>query len=273
MKQAYQKLLDCEKSIRKLTDFVPRVALVLGSGLDNYASKMKVETTVDYKDIEGFPVSTAPGHVGRFIFGYVGDVPVICMQGRIHYYEGYDISDVVLPVRLAAKLGAKTLFLTNASGGIGTGFKAGDLMLITDHIASMMPSPLRGANVEQMGVRFPDMSFIYSPRLLQLVRKKSVETETPIKEGIYIQTRGPQYESPAEISAYRIMGADAVGMSTAVEAIAARHMGMEIVGISCVCNLAAGISPTPLSEQEVLEAGKKVSEKFSKLVTAVIEAL
>lgn len=273
MEQAYEKLLHCEKSIRQKTDFVPRVALVLGSGLDNYASAMKVETTINYKDIEGFPVSTAPGHVGRYIFGYVGDVPVLCMQGRVHFYEGYDISDVVLPIRLAAKLGAETLFLTNASGGISNGFKAGDLMLIKDHIASFMPSPLRGINVGEMGVRFPDMSFIYDPELQELVRKKAVETETPIKEGIYIQTRGPQYESPAEINAYRMMGADVVGMSTAVEAIAAKHMGMKVLGISCICNLAAGISPTPLTEQEVLDAGRQVSAKFTKLVTAVIEAL
>ena len=273
MEKAYQKLLQCEKNIRKITDFVPRVALVLGSGLDGYASAMQVEATVDYKDIEGFPVSTAPGHVGRYIFGYAGEVPVVCMQGRVHFYEGYDISDVVLPIRLTARLGAKTLFLTNASGGIADGFQAGDLMLIKDHIASLLPSPLRGRNVEELGVRFPDMSFVYDPQLQELVKAKAVETNIPIREGVYIQTRGPQYETPAEIRAYRMMGADAVGMSTAVEAIAARHMGMRILGISCVCNLAAGISPTPLSEQEVLDAGRAASEKFTKLVTAVIKEL
>ena len=273
MQQAYQKLLECEKSIRAVTEFVPRVALVLGSGLSDYASEMDVETTIDYRDIEGFPVSTAPGHIGRFIFGYVGGVPVICMQGRVHYYEGYDISDVVLPIRLMGRLGAEVLFLTNASGGIATGFRAGDLMLIKDHIASFMPSPLCGQNVEELGVRFPDMSYVYDPALQELVRQKAVETHTPIKEGVYIQTRGPQYETPAEINAFRMMGADVVGMSTAVEAIAARHMGMRIVGISCVCNLAAGISPTPLTEEEVLEAGRRVSGTFAGLVTAIIRAL
>ena len=273
MNPIFEKLLQCEQSIREKTDFVPRVALVLGSGLGGYADQMKVEATVDYKDIDGFPVSTAPGHVGRFVFGYVGETPVVCMQGRIHFYEGYELSDVVLPIRLMARLGAKILFLTNASGGIATGFRAGDLMLITDHISFLVPSPLRGENISELGVRFPDMSHIYDPQLQQLVRQKSVELDIPVKEGIYIQTRGPQYESPAEINLCRMLGADAVGMSTVVEAIAAKHMGMRIVGISCVSNLAAGISPTPLSEEEVLEAGKKVAATFTRLVTGIIEAL
>lgn len=273
MNPIYEKLLACEKSVREKTDFVPRVALVLGSGLGDYAEQMKIEATVDYKDIDGFPVSTAPGHKGRFVFGYVGETPVVCMQGRIHFYEGYELSDVVLPIRLMAKLGAEILFLTNASGGIATGFKAGDLMLIKDHISFLVPSPLRGENISELGVRFPDMSHVYDEDLQQLVRKKSVELSIPIKEGVYIQTRGPQYESPAEINACRAFGADVVGMSTVVEAIAANHMGMKIVGISCVSNLAAGISPTPLSEEEVLEAGKKVAATFTKLVTGVIEEL
>lgn len=273
MNPIYEKLLACEKSVREKTDFVPRVALVLGSGLGDYAEQMKIEATVDYKDIDGFPVSTAPGHKGRFVFGYVGETPVVCMQGRIHFYEGYELSDVVLPIRLMARLGAEVLFLTNASGGIATGFKAGDLMLIKDHISFLVPSPLRGENIGELGVRFPDMSHIYDEALQQLVKKKSVELSIPIKEGVYIQTRGPQYESPAEINACRAFGADAVGMSTVVEAIAANHMGMKIVGISCVSNLAAGISPMPLSEEEVLEAGKKVAATFTKLVTGVIEEL
>ena len=250
MGEVFEKLVSCEKQIREKTEFIPRVGLVLGSGLGDFADGMKIETVVDYKDIDGFPVSTAPGHVGRFVFGYVGDVPVVCMQGRIHFYEGYDPSDIVLPIRLMSRLGAQKLILTNASGAISSRLKPGDLMLITDHIALFVPSPLRGENISELGVRFPDMSHVYDEELQALVRKKAVELNIPIKEGIYVQTRGPQYESPAEINACRMMGADAVGMSTAIDAIAAKHMGMGIVGISCVSNLAAGISPTLLTEEE-----------------------
>ena len=267
----YERLEKALADVRKQTDFVPRVALVLGSGLGGYADEMKVEATVDYKDIEGFPVSTAPGHVGRFVFGYVGDVPVVCMQGRVHYYEGYDMEDVVLPHRLMKLMGAKILFLTNASGGIRTGFKAGDLMLITDHISFMVPSPLRGPNVEKLGTRFPDMSHVYDPELSNVIRKVGIEQGIGLKEGVYLQTKGPQYETPAEINAARMMGADAVGMSTVCEAIAAHHAGMRVVGVSCISNLAAGISPTPLSEQEVLDAGKAVAKKFTALETESIK--
>lgn len=274
MNEILAKLHSCEKSVRSITDFVPRVALVLGSGLGNYAEKgIRIKDTINYSDIDGFPVSTAPGHVGRFVFGYVGEVPVVCMQGRVHYYEGYHPSDAVLPIRLMSLLGAGTLFLTNASGGINADFKAGDLMLITDQIASFVPSPLQGPNISELGVRFPDMSCIYDKGLRELVQKKSMELSIPIKQGVYLQTPGPQYESPAEINMFRMAGADAVGMSTAIEAIAANHMGMKIVGISCISNMAAGISRTPLSEEEVFEAGRLVSDVFSKLVTAVIQEL
>ncbi|MCR4798767.1 MAG: purine-nucleoside phosphorylase [Lachnospiraceae bacterium] len=271
MNQVYEKLEKCLACVREKTDFVPEVALVLGSGLGDYADEMKVECTVDYKDIEGFPVSTAPGHVGRFVFGYVGEKKVVCMQGRVHYYEGYDITDVVLPIRLMGLMGAKILFLTNASGGIRTGFHAGDLMLITDQISFFVPSPLRGENIGELGVRFPDMSNIYDDDLQMILRRTAADIGVALKEGVYIQTKGPNYESPAEINFCRTIGADAVGMSTACEAIAANHMGMKIVGVSCISNLAAGISPTPLSEQEVIDAGKKVAPIFTKLVTESIQ--
>ena len=267
----YDRLEKALSDVRSRTAFVPRVALVLGSGLGGYADEMKVEATVDYKDIEGFPVSTAPGHVGRFVFGYVGDVPVVCMQGRVHYYEGYDMEDVVLPHRLMRLMGAEILFLTNASGGIKTGFKAGDLMLITDHISFMVPSPLRGANVSELGTRFPDMSHVYDEKLSDVIRAVGIEQGIGLKEGVYLQTKGPQYETPAEINAARFLGADAVGMSTVCEAIAAHHAGMRVVGVSCISNLAAGISPTPLSEQEVLDAGRAVAAKFTSLVTESIK--
>ena len=267
----YEKLETALSDVRKKTDFVPEVALVLGSGLGGYADEMKVEAEVEYSDIEGFPVSTAPGHDGRFLFGYVGEVPVVCMKGRVHYYEGYDMEEVVMPTRLMRMMGAKILFLTNASGGIKTGFHAGDLMLITDHIAFLMPSPLRGANDNRLGTRFPDMSHVYDPELSDVIRAVGIEQKIGLKEGVYFQTKGPQYETPAEINAARMMGADAVGMSTACEAIAGHHAGMRVVGVSCVSNMAAGISPTPLSEQEVIDAAKAVSKKFTALVSESIK--
>lgn len=270
MNLIYEKLCKCLESVRKKTDFVPKVALVLGSGLGNYGEKIQVFYTLDYNEIEGFPVSTVPGHKGRFIFGYIGDVPVVCMQGRVHYYEGYSMTDVVLPIRLMKMMGAEILFLTNAAGGIQQGMKAGDLMLITGQISSFVPSPLIGTNIEELGVRFPDMSEIYSKDLAKIARKAAVTLDIDLKEGTYIQFTGPQYESPQEITMCRNLGADAVGMSTACEAVAARHMGMKIVGISCISNLAAGISPVALSHEEVGEAANQIAGKFESLVTEII---
>ena len=272
MNPVYEKLLQCYESYKAKIDFKPEIALVLGSGLGDYADDhIKVEATLDYHDIEGFPVSTVPGHKGRFIFGYVGDVPVVCMQGRVHYYEGYDMADVVLPTRLLKLMGAEVLFLTNASGGIGQGFAAGDFMLIEDQISSFVPSPLRGANIEELGVRFPDMSHIYDEDLQTVVRKTALNNNIPLKDGVYLQFSGPQYESPAEITMARTLGADAVGMSTACEAIAANHMGMKIVGISCISNLASGISPNPLTHEEIQETADRVAPMFKKLVTESIK--
>ena len=269
----YEKLLKCVASVREKTDFVPKVALVLGSGLGNYGDTLKVEAIVDYKEIEGFPVSTAPGHKGRFIFGYVEDVPVVCMQGRVHSYEGYEMTDVVLPTRLMKMLGAEVLFLTNASGAVKTGFKAGQLMLITGQNTCFVPSPLIGENIDELGPRFPDMSQIYNLDLQKLAKQCAMKLDIDLKEGVYFQLRGPQYETPQEINMVRTLGGDAVGMSTGVEAIAANHMGMRIIGISCLSNLAAGISPNPLSEQEVLDAGAAVAPQFTALVTEIIKNL
>ena len=270
MNQVYEKLLKCYECYKAKIDFTPKVALILGSGLGDYGDSIRVVDTLDYHDIEGFPVSTVPGHAGRFIFGYVGDVPVVCMQGRVHYYEGYEMSDVVLPTRLMKLMGAEVLFLTNAAGGIMQGMHAGDLMMITGQIACFVPSPLRGANMDELGVRFPDMSQIYDLNLQRIVRKAALDLGIDIKEGTYLQFTGPQYETPQEITMSRTLGADAVGMSTACEAIAARHMGMRVVGISCICNMASGISPVPLSHKEVQEVADQVSPKFKALVTEVI---
>lgn len=270
MNLVYDKLLKCYESYKAKIDFTPKVALILGSGLGDYADSIKVEATLDYHDIEGFPVSTVPGHAGRFIFGYVGDVPVVCMQGRVHYYEGYEMSDVVLPTRLMKMMGAEILFLTNAAGGVQQGMHAGDLMMIKGQIASFVPSPLIGPNMDELGVRFPDMSQIYDLDLQRIVRRAALDLNIDIKEGTYLQFTGPQYETPQEISMCRVLGADAVGMSTACEAIAARHIGMRVLGISCISNLACGISAVPLSHKEVQEVADQVAPKFKALVTEII---
>ena len=270
MNADYEKLMKCYECVQQKISFRPELALILGSGLGDYADTMEVVETLDYHDIEGFPVSTVPGHKGRFVFGYAGGVPIVAMQGRVHFYEGYRPQDVVLPVRLMKLMGAKVLFLTNAAGGINRSFSAGDLMLITDHISMSVPSPLIGENIEELGVRFPDMSEVYSRRLQKIVENAAVTAGVPLRRGVYIQTTGPQYETPSEIRAYERLGADAVGMSTAIEAIAARHAGMEICGISCISNLAAGISVNPLTHKEVQETADRVAKSFKELVTEII---
>ena len=268
----YEKLEDCVKAVRKKTDFVPEVALVLGSGLGNYAENINIEAEISYSEIPGFPVSTVPGHAGKFIFGTVGDVKVVCMKGRVHFYEGYDVTDAVLPARLMKMLGAKILFLTNAAGGLGEGFKAGDLMLITDHISLFAPNPLIGANVEELGPRFADMSEVYNKSLQDVIKRCARENNIDLKEGVYCQVTGPSFESPAEIRMLGRLGVSAVGMSTVIEAIAANHMGMKICGISCISNLAAGISEKPLCHEEVQEAADKTAPLFTKLVTESIKS-
>lgn len=273
MSKIYKKLEKCYKCIREKTDFVPEIALVLGSGLGDYAegANVNVEMTIPYSEINGFPTSTVSGHKGQFVLGTVNGVKTAIMQGRVHFYEGYSISDVVLPIRLMGLMGAKVLFLTNASGGINQSFECGDFMLITDHISSLVKSPLVGENIDELGVRFPDMSEIYDRDLRDIIKKSADELDIKLKEGVYIQTTGPQYESPAEIKAFKAIGADAVGMSTACEAIAANHMGMKICGISCISNLAAGISKTPLTHKEVQETADRVAPDFKKLLTESIE--
>ena len=261
-----EKLNEAYEYTRKKTDFTPKIALVLGSGLGDLADQMEAAEVVGYAKIPHFPVSTVGGHRGRFVFGYLDGVPIAAMQGRVHLYEGYDPADVVMPIRLMQRMGAQILFLTNAAGGIQKGMQAGDLMLITDQISSFVPSPLRGANLDSLGVRFPDMSEIYSRRLCDVIRKNAAYANISLKEGVYLQTAGPAYESPAEVRMFGLLGADAVGMSTAVEAIAARHAGMEICGISCISNLASGLSAHPLSHEEVQAAADASSVYFQKLV-------
>lgn len=270
MNPVYEKLLRCYKSVSEKIDFEPQVALVLGSGLGSFGEEIRVVQTLDYSEIEGFPVSTVPGHKGRFLFGYVGNVPVVAMQGRVHYYEGYSMDQVVLPIRLMKMMGAGILLLTNAAGGVNYDFHPGDLMVIKDQIASFVPSPLIGQNIEELGPRFCDMSEVYDKSLRKLLRETAEELDIPVQEGVYLQFCGPAYETPAEVRMARGLGADAVGMSTACEAVAANHMGMKICGISCITNLACGMSGQPLSHQEVQDTADRVAVLFQKLVKEFI---
>ena len=267
------KLNDCYKSLLNQVNFKPVVGIVLGSGLGNFADTIQVVQTIEYRNIEGFPVSTVSGHKGRYVFGYVGNVPVVIMQGRVHYYEGYSMEDVVLPIRLMGLMGIETLILTNAAGGLDEDMKSGDLMLITDQISSFVPSPLIGKNDDSLGTRFPDMSNIYDRDLQNLVRNVAYANGISLREGVYVQFTGPNYESPAEVRMAKLLGGNAVGMSTACEAVAANHMGIKLIGISCISNLASGISENPLNHLEVKLAADRVAPIFQKLVTDVVMVL
>jgi purine-nucleoside phosphorylase len=270
---AYKKLNFFLKQIRTKTDFVPETAIVLGSGLGNFSNKIKQECTISYADIDGFPVSTNKMHAGRFIFGYIENKPIVLMDGRIHYYEGYTMEQVVTPIRIMKMLGAKNLILTNAAGGIDNGYKPGDLMIITDHITSFIPSPLIGPNIEELGVRFPDMTHVYSPELIDKLKSIGRDKQIDLKEGVYLQTTGPNYETPAEIRAYKALGANAVGMSTACEAMVATHCGMKICGLSCITNMAAGITGEPLDDSEVVEVASTVADKLETILYNLVKNL
>ena len=273
MNKVYEKLNRCLLSIREKTDFKPEIALILGSGLGDYADGIDIKDVVEYSDIEGFPVSTVKGHKGRFVFGYVKEKPVVIMQGRVHFYEGYDMSDVVLPTRLMGMLGAKKIILTNAAGGVNKEYKPGDFMIINDHILYGVPNPLIGPNIDELGARFPDMTNMYSKKMQDLIEKVAKQQNLDVKKGVYMQLTGPSYETPAEIRMARCVGADAVGMSTACEAITACHMGMEVMGISCITNMAAGILDTPLNHAEVQETADRVAKEFKQLITGIIEEI
>ena len=273
MSRQYEKLEKCYEYYRSVTDFVPEVGLILGSGLGGYARNMKVVKEIPYSEIPGFPVSTVEGHDGRFLLGMIGEVPAVVMKGRVHYYEGYTMEEVVLPVRLMKRMGIHTLFLTNAAGGINREFSVRDFMMITDQISSFVPSPLVGENVSELGERFPDMTHIYDVELMELIRRTAAEEKIEIQEGVYLQTSGPNFESPAEIRMYEVLGANAVGMSTACEAIAARHAGVRVCGISCISNMACGISDEELSHLDVQAVADRRAGEFERLVTKSIKKM
>ncbi|MEN6312619.1 MAG: purine-nucleoside phosphorylase [Clostridiaceae bacterium] len=268
---------DIKEKIQETVDYIkgkiggkPQIGIILGSGLGSLVDVLEQPVEIDYKDIPGFPEATAPGHAGKLIYGLLGGKRVLAMKGRFHYYEGYDISQVVFHIRVFKLLGIDDLLVTNAAGGVNTGFKPGDLMLITDHISFFAPSPLRGRNLDEFGTRFPDMCGVYSSDLIETAKKAAGKEGLILKEGIYAFAQGPMYETPAEIRAFRVLGADAVGMSTVPEVITAHHSGMKVLGISCITNMAAGILNQPLNHKEVLDIGKQVEKKFSSLVTEII---
>lgn len=257
--------------IRSKTDFKFDTAIVLGSGLGSLTDELDVECIIDYKDIPYFPVSTAPTHAGRFVFGKLEGKNVAVMQGRVHLYEGYTHNQVINPIRLLRKAGAKNLLLTNAAGGVNEDFSVGDFMLITDHISSFAGSALIGKNDDSLGVRFPDMSQVYSSRLNKIIEGSAKNNSLTLKKGVYLQFTGPNFETPAEIRMAKILGADAVGMSTAIEAQAAVHCGLEVAGISVISNMACGISKTPITSQEVEETAQRVSTQFKALIKDAVK--
>lgn len=257
----------------RLGGFVPKAAMVLGSGLGYLGDEVDNPIVVPYGDIPHFKVSTAPGHKGQFVFGTLEGQKVAVMQGRMHHYEGYSYQEVAYAVRVLRLLGCDTLIVTNAAGCVRTDWKAGELMLITDHIKLFSESPLRGENLPEFGVRFPDSSSLYTPRLRALARQAAQEQGISLREGVYFYCYGPQYETPAEIRAVRVMGGDAVGMSTAPEVIVAGHCGMEVLGFTLLSNMAAGILDQPLTEEEVLVAGVAARVKFSGLIRACLRKL
>ena len=266
----YEKVRAAEKSVRERTGFKPDIAIVLGSGLGALADQIQNPIVIPTQEIACYPKSTVSGHAGKLVFGRIGNKNVAIVSGRVHYYEGYEMDEVVLPVRLMILLGAKTVILTNAAGGICPAFHSGDFMIITGQIAQFVPSPLRGANDESFGPRFPDMSHVFTPSLQKTCREAAGRIGLGLREGVYCWMPGPCYETPAEIRMLRTLGADAVGMSTVPDSMAAAHAGMNVLGISCITNMAAGILDQPITHQEVLETGRRIQGDFRRLIDEIL---
>ena len=270
MKNVLRDIKEAGEYIKQKIGKTPQIAIILGSGLGALVNEIKESLEIDYNDIPGFPVTTVEGHEGKLVFGKIGDKYILAMKGRFHYYEGYDVSKVVFAVRVFKTMGINNLVVTNAAGGINKDFNPGDLMIIKDHIGFFAPSALRGKNINEFGVRFPDMSKAYNGELIQLCKDAASKEGINVREGVYIFAKGPMYETPAEIRAMSILGADAVGMSTVPEVTVANHAGMNILGISCITNMAAGILDEPLSHEGVMEIAKIAEKNFVALVKRVI---
>ncbi|MFN2532739.1 MAG: purine-nucleoside phosphorylase [Pyrinomonadaceae bacterium] len=269
----YERAEHAARTIRARMTDEPRIAVVLGSGLGGFADNFTDPAAIPYHEIPGFVRSTAVGHAGRLVIGQIEQVPLLAMQGRVHYYEGYSLDEVTFAIRTFKLLGINTVVLTNAAGGINVELTQGALMVITDHLNLMGVNPLRGPNDERFGPRFPDMSSVYSKELQELAIAEGRAMGMEIRRGVYAALAGPSYETPSEIHLLRNLGADAVGMSTVPEAIVARHMDMEVLGISCITNMAAGISDEPINHEEVMETGNRVSSAFTELLRRVVTRL
>ncbi|MBI3273199.1 MAG: purine-nucleoside phosphorylase [Planctomycetes bacterium] len=271
--QVLPKIEQAVAAIRARTDFVPELGIVLGSGLGGLVDRLEGALAIPYAEIPNWPVPTVKGHAGALVLGRLGGKHVAALAGRSHLYEGCDISETAFPVRVLGRLGIRTLLVTNSAGSATKELNPGDLMLIVDHINLLGMNPLRGPNVDELGTRFPDMSAAYDRDLAKLAERVAGEEGIPLKPGVYLATPGPSYETPAEVRMMRLLGADAVGMSSVPEVIAARHMGLRVLGVSCITNLAAGISDQALSHEEVIETGRRTAEKFQRLIERIVRAL
>lgn len=271
MEKIYQKARESGEFIKSQIKTSPEIGIILGSGLGVLADELENPIKIPYSQIPNFPISTVEGHAGELVFGTLNKRNVLCMKGRFHYYEGYSMKEITFPVRVMSVLGIKGIIVTNAAGGINDKLQPGDLMIISDHIMFFSESPLRGKNVDEMGIRFPDMSNAYTKELREMARMVGKNLGIALKEGVYAFMPGPTYETPAEIRALKTLGADAVGMSTVPEVIVAVHCGMKVLAISCISNMAAGISQKPLSHQEVLESAEKARNKFLKVIKNCVE--
>ena len=269
----YDRAQRAAEQIRSRANARPSVAIVLGSGLGAFADELTESTSLAYKEIAGFAQATVEGHAGRLVIGRAGEVPIAAMQGRFHFYEGYSLEDVTFPIRVLKLLGVRTLILTNAAGSLNTEFTPGSLMVISDHINLMGVNPLIGTNDERFGPRFPDLTSTYDPDLQSMVIEEATAMNIDMRRGVYAALTGPSYETPAEIHMVRTLGADAVGMSTVPEAIVARHMDMQVIGISCITNLAAGVSNRPVDHSQVIATGERVRAQFTELLRRVIARL
>ncbi|MCD2345145.1 purine-nucleoside phosphorylase [Clostridium guangxiense] len=269
----YQDILEASKYIKEQISISPKIGIILGSGLGDLARAASESKIIKYKDVPHFPISTVKGHAGQFVFGKLDGAEVVMMEGRFHYYEGNRMEDLSLPIYVMKTLGIEKIIVTNAAGGVNTKFKPGDLMIIRDHINFTGNNPLIGKNIDEMGERFPDMSNAYDKKLIEIVKKVANDFEIDVVEGTYFMMTGPSYETPAEIRMIRILGGDAVGMSTVPEVIAANHCKIKVIGISCITNMAAGILDEPLNHKEVIETSNKVKDKFSKLVRGIISEI